>query len=282
MVFRDNIDDTYILDKDGGKTPASVTSPNNDNQYTRESLFAVVKDELFIFGGLWGRRKIAKFDRCAFVELSIQLDFDIRWLGAALAIENQSKALICFEYRYNGKSCALFDGTTIMSSFSTNYPHYAGSLGLYEGNPTTVGSLYSDGFRKVETLTSSGWSLLPDHPQNIKEHNLIGLETGALLLIGGYNSEDGALGKEIWKLEKGNWSVAGITEGIKMPSSIKIENYIFVVSGIGFNYEEYPIQRIEIEGNDIKDVKTIAEHPNDNSTPQLLHLDSSSDFCHPV
>jgi hypothetical protein len=58
----------------------------------------------------------------------------------------------------------LFDGVTITSTFSTRFSHGGGSLGFYEGNPTTVGSEYENGFQKTETLTSTGWISLADHP----------------------------------------------------------------------------------------------------------------------
>lgn len=73
-------------------------------------------------------------------------------------------AIICFANVDDGK-CNLFDGSTISSTFSTTYPHSHGSLGLYENNPTTVGCAYDAGKGKVETLTSSGWLSLNDHPQ---------------------------------------------------------------------------------------------------------------------
>ena len=76
------------------------------------------------------------------------------------------EALICFDYTY-GKYCDLFDGEAITWTFTTFVPHAYGSLGFYEGNPTTVGSRYVNGHRKVETLTSSGWTSLPDHPKYV-------------------------------------------------------------------------------------------------------------------
>ena len=74
-------------------------------------------------------------------------------------------AIVCFENSSSGKSCDLFDGTSSTPTFSSNYPHNRGSLGFYEGKPTTVGSEYSAGAKKVETLTESGWVSLSDHPE---------------------------------------------------------------------------------------------------------------------
>ena len=73
--------------------------------------------------------------------------------------------LICFEEAKPYSSCELFDGEKLSRTFSTSYTHQLGKLGLYKGNPTTVGSSESDGFRKVETLSVDGWTLLADHPK---------------------------------------------------------------------------------------------------------------------
>ena len=64
-------------------------------------------------------------------------------------------ALICFDNR-NFKSCDVFTGSTVISTCSTSYSHKDGGLGFYNGQPITVGSVIDDGFRRVETLSSSG------------------------------------------------------------------------------------------------------------------------------
>ena len=74
---------------------------------------------------------------------------------------------MCFEQSSSGTECDLFDGTSSTPTFSSNFPHSYGSLGFYEGKPTTVGvsSEYPAGAKKVETLTGSGWISLDDHPE---------------------------------------------------------------------------------------------------------------------
>jgi hypothetical protein len=77
------------------------------------------------------------------------------------------KALICFGNISPNNYCDVFDGSTAVSTFSSRYPHRAGGLGYYNGNPTTVGSGSSDEPHKVETLKIDGWTSLniPDFPQ---------------------------------------------------------------------------------------------------------------------
>ena len=65
--------------------------------------------------------------------------------------------------------CDVFKGTSIKETFSATYPHVRGGLAFYNGKPTTVGhqkELFQPG--KVETLTSTGWMRLPDHPKYVK------------------------------------------------------------------------------------------------------------------
>ena len=73
-------------------------------------------------------------------------------------------ALICFNLA-GSKSCEIFDGTrVVMSPFEPTYTHENGGLALYKKNPSTVGC-YENKHKKAESLTSTGWIALPDHPK---------------------------------------------------------------------------------------------------------------------
>jgi hypothetical protein len=72
-------------------------------------------------------------------------------------------ALVCFNIA-GSKTCEIFDGSTATTTFATSNTHELGGLGFYENQPTTVGC-YRNKHKKAETLTSSGWAALPDHPQ---------------------------------------------------------------------------------------------------------------------
>ena len=106
--------------------------------------------------------KIAKLVGCSFIQLSFQLNFDAREGHAALGIEENSKALICFGGE-NHNSCDIFYGNRVSSSQSTEFGHSHGSLGFYKGKPITVGG-DSDGFKKVESFESSSWKMMENHP----------------------------------------------------------------------------------------------------------------------
>ena len=87
---------------------------------------------------------------------------------SVLEIENWKKflALICFGFdelnMRNLKSCETFDGASVVLMTSlTNWTHDEGGLGLYEGQPTTIGCGY-EAHNKIETLSISGWTTLPD------------------------------------------------------------------------------------------------------------------------
>ena len=58
-------------------------------------------------------------------------------------------------------------------------------------------------------------------------------------------------------------------------SAVFIGESIYVIPGYGDN--EYPLQRIDLDGEEIKDVEIIDSHPNGQSWPVLFHADF--DYC---
>ena len=73
--------------------------------------------------------------------------------------------MICFGYSGDiRKTCEIFDGSTTVSTFSADWTHRYGGLGLYKNQPASVGC-YDEEHQKAETLSSSGWTALPDHPK---------------------------------------------------------------------------------------------------------------------
>ena len=73
-------------------------------------------------------------------------------------------ALVCFNYAQNSKTCEIFDGSTTVTTFEASYTHGIGGLGFYNSQPATVGC-YRSKHKKAETMTSTGWAALPDHPE---------------------------------------------------------------------------------------------------------------------
>ena len=108
--------------------------------------------------------QIAKLENCEWKEEPTRLINEIYPWSAALSTAGGEEALICFEMKSN-KKCELFDGTSTVSTHEANFQHDGGKLGLYKGQPTTVGSYSWEGQNKVETLSSSGWSFLGDFPR---------------------------------------------------------------------------------------------------------------------
>lgn len=100
---------------------------------------------------------------CELQEHSERLINPISFGSAALAIEGN--ALICFDYEYESR-CETFDGKSSISTYSTRSNHWGGKLGLFKGQPTTVGDNLSGGETEtVETLRFSGWGFLPSFPR---------------------------------------------------------------------------------------------------------------------
>ena len=76
--------------------------------------------------------------------------------------------------------------------------------------------------QKAEMLSQTGWTALPYHPlwllttfqdfyffRKISDHSLVGLENGAMLLLGGYDFGSGSEQTGIWELKDEEWSRIG-------------------------------------------------------------------------
>ncbi|CBY15792.1 unnamed protein product, partial [Oikopleura dioica] len=209
LVIPRSVDESYLQSGDGSsQISATINAPRND--YADYAAHALVNGKLHIFGGNYDRIKIARLDDCSLNELTVRLNEERKYGHAALSIENGTKALICFGYSYDTRrTCEIFDGSTTVSTFASDWTHRNGGLGLYKNQPTSVGCFY-DKHRKAETLSATGWIALPDHPKRISEHSLVALENQSMLLIGGRDwGNDGAPQSRIWQLKDENWNQIG-------------------------------------------------------------------------
>ncbi|CBY42699.1 unnamed protein product, partial [Oikopleura dioica] len=210
LVIPYKVDESYLQSGDGSsQISATINAPIND--YALYAAHALVNGKLHIFGGISDSKKIARLDDCSLNELTVRLDEE-RYNGhAALSIENGEKALICFDWDGDiRKTCEIFDGSTTVSTFASDWTHQNGALGLYKNQPASVGCR-SEKHRKAETLSATGWTSLPDHPERISEHSLVGLENQSMLLIGGteYWGNKGYAQSRIWQLKDENWNQIG-------------------------------------------------------------------------
>ena len=177
LVVLEDLRLVYSISEDGKlNKKASVFAGRND--YAQYAQFALVKNQLHIFGGQSDMKKVARLEGCVFKELAARLNSYYAWGSAAVALDGGSKgntckisvcmnvlALICFDYsRGDSKNCDLFDGEQSSRSFKTVYQHWWAKLALNKGQATSVGSYYKEGQKKVETLGSDGWTFLPDAP----------------------------------------------------------------------------------------------------------------------
>ncbi|CAG5102927.1 Oidioi.mRNA.OKI2018_I69.chr1.g532.t1.cds [Oikopleura dioica] len=222
---------------------------------------------------------IGKLDGCNFVELSIRLNFRYYHDSAAVAFDDGAIALICFPGYSPIESCEIFDLTSATPTHSTQYTHTYGKLGIYQGNPITVGSYYSSGTKKVEVYNPTGWFSMPDHTRNIYAHTLTGLDDGSLILAGGYDMTQDSFSKNIWMLKNGSWDIIGLMKmNYYLASAIRIESEIFIASGRpAENVGNYPVERIIFEDNQFIETNIIASHDSSNYIPVLFAVEI--DFC---
>lgn len=195
MLLAPTLTQSHIISGDGLTKSTPVISAPSEN-YAENSIFAVVTGELFIFGGesddqkvnflkIFNHRrqlfKIARLSGCNLVDTGLKTGerYNSGSTSSAIEINNGEQglnliisslkfkifeALLCFDVEFS-KNCEIFDTTSIVSTHSTQFTHQRGSLGYYLGQPTTVGSVQSDGQNKVETYSTTGWTSLPDSPR---------------------------------------------------------------------------------------------------------------------
>jgi len=193
---------------------------------------------------------------------------------AALSIENGQKVLVCFgEWDDTRKSCEIFDGSVTTPTFAAEYTHRSGELGLYNNQPATVGCGDAK-HQKAETLSETGWTALPDFSLQISHHSLVGLDNGAMLLLGGYDWGSDSAQTGIWQLKEDQWSRIG---EFSMPA---YSGSTFAVSRSIYFFEAYSsaIHRIDIDENDeLEAVEEIGIQPGSYLRPILLQ--TTNDYC---
>ncbi|CAG5113076.1 Oidioi.mRNA.OKI2018_I69.chr2.g7221.t1.cds [Oikopleura dioica] len=185
--------------------------------------------------------------------------------------------LVCFEYSSPSIACNIFDGSQTTKTYSTSYGHYYGGLGLYNGQPTTVGSGPNKILRNVETLTPTGWIELEEYPVAQYGHSLIGLDDGSMLAFGGF-SKDGFWESvsEIRRLKDNKWTLVGnLLEKTSKASVLKSGSSIYLVSGDDKNA---PTQRIDLDGNEISNITVIAYQPQ-GAVERPVLFETTFDRC---
>ncbi|CBY12471.1 unnamed protein product, partial [Oikopleura dioica] len=264
LVIPEYYDSSYLIKKDGSISAATISATTD--RFTKNVKHALVKGRLFIFGGSSDSKKIARLDGCRFNELSARFN-KYRGLGSeTLSIDSGSLALICFEVR--DKSCETFDGTTAAMTFSATWTHYHGGLGMYRNHPATVGC-YNARHKKAETLSSTGWSALPDFPERINSHSIVGLDNESMLLFGGYISGEPQTG--IWQLKNDQWNKIG-----ELATSATAGSVFY--SGRSIYYFGYSIQRIDLNAKEeLEKVELIGKLPKSSSYPVLFA--TTPDYC---
>lgn len=274
LVILSDVTSSFITNGDGSEiSAAQINAPSRD--YANYAKSAIVQGKLHIFGGS-NNKNIVRLDSCTLVLLPYRLNFDAYDGHAALSISDNSEALICF-HAVDWKYCEVFTGSSVVPSYSTRYSHNKGGLGFYNGRPITVGSGLSDGYRKVETLASTGWGDLADSPMNYNAHALIGLGND-LLMIGGYDNDHSFQRSDIWRLSDNSWSQeAPLKQSVAWGAAIAIENSIFIVGGHDQTSGSYS-QRIDIQENDvIAGVQQIGALPGAYIWPLLFS--TSQNYC---
>jgi len=267
LVIPIYVDKSYLQSGDGSsQISATINAP--ENEYADYAAYALVNGKLHIFGGDSDSKKIARLEDCTLNELTVRLNEERSDGHAALSIENGKKALICFgPYAGVRKTCEIFDGSTTVSTFSADWTHYHGGLGLYKNQPTSVGC-WSEQHQKAETLSATGWTALPNHPKRISAHSLVALENQSMLLIGGRDYGNGGdFQSGIWQLKDEKWNKIGeLFQADYFGSAIYIGRSVYY-----FGYQSRAIERIDFTKKEVlQNVAQIGNQPADYWLPVLF------------
>ncbi|CBY12465.1 unnamed protein product [Oikopleura dioica] len=275
LVIPYKVDESYLQSGDGSSQfSATINAP--ENNYASEAAHALVNGKLHIFGGNSDVTMIARLDDCSLNELTVRLNEQRSSGHAALSIENGENVLICFGWTGDiRRTCEIFDGSTTVSTFSADWTHNYGGLGLYKNQPTSVGS-YEKEHQKAETLSASGWTALPDHPKRISSHSLVALENQSMLLIGGRDSGNGGVTQSgIWQLKDENWNQIGeLLQADFFGSAIYIGRSVYY-----FGYDSKAIERLDFneETEELQTVSQIGNQPGNYYYPVLFQ--TVSNYC---
>jgi len=274
LVIPYDVDKSYLQVGDGtSQISATINAPEND--YTMDAAHALVNGELHIFGGYSDTYKIARLDGCSLNELPARLNGQRTSGHAAVSFENGQKALVCFGFTQ--KSCDIFDGSSASPTYATEWTHQWGGLGLFKNQPATVSCNYYE-HQKAETLSATGWTSLPDHPLKMALHSLVGLENGAMLLLGGRDwGSGGQIGEVttgIWELKEEKWSRIGeLLQPAREGSGIYVGRAVYY-----FEKENTAIYRLDLDENEeLEAVEEIGSQSGNYWFPVLFQTDN--DFC---
>jgi len=268
---------SYLQSGDGSsQISATINAPKND--YADYAAFALVKGELHIFGGRSDGFKIARLDSCSFNKLPAPLNEERRWGHAAVSTENGQKALVCFGRSGSDdtfKSCEIFDGSSTVPTFLAKRTHEYGGLGLFKNQPATVGCDDAKHYR-AETLSATGWTALPMHPLRPSRHSLVGLENGAMMLLGGYDWDGYPVVPQtgIWQLKEDQWNRIGeLSKPAVAGSAIYVSRSVYF-----FEYENSAIYRVDLDENEeFEAVEEIGSQQGSYHYPVLFQTDN--DYC---
>jgi len=278
LVIPHKLDRSYLQNGDG-TSQISPTINMPENNYASNAAFALVNGEPHIFGGGSDNYKIARLDGCSFTELPARLN-EARFAGhAAVSTENGQKALVCFGNLEDiRKTCEIFDGSSSATTFAAEWSHGYCGLGLYNNQPATVGDGFQES-KKVETLTATGWTALPDFSFSIAYHSLVGLDNGAILLLGGRNlDEEGSYQTGIWQLKEEQngavWSRIGeLSKPAAMGSAIYIARSVYY-----FEWKNLGLYRLDMDRNeDLEAIEEIATQPERYANTVLFQ--TTNDYC---
>ncbi|CAG5109590.1 Oidioi.mRNA.OKI2018_I69.chr2.g4110.t1.cds [Oikopleura dioica] len=122
---------------------------------------------------------------------------------------------------------------------------------------------------------------IPNHKllPTLDGHTLAGLESGAMLMIGGWDEPNFEHTRDIWILNENAWKLIGsLQESNSYGSALRIGDYIYVVSGDkAAPSGSFPVERINVANKEVIETKVIGSHAHQNDIPIIF--EATAYFC---
>ncbi|CAG5104554.1 Oidioi.mRNA.OKI2018_I69.chr1.g1330.t1.cds [Oikopleura dioica] len=185
-------EESYLQNTIGRKTPVQYSFPDSDSGYIKYAAGVYFQGRFHVFGGYKDSKAILILNGCDFEKQSLSLVYSHRYTQTAIALQDDSRVLLCFWFdsNYKHKRCQYYDGRTVgLDLYSTQADHQKGCVGFFGDDIITLGSedYGKQNYVEIRNSESSEWSRTTDFPGegDTEGRFCLGVSDG-LITIGGY------------------------------------------------------------------------------------------------
>jgi len=252
------------------------------NGYLYKAGHAMLKGQLYLFGGDYDFRRVSILNGCEFIDFEHKLLTNFDAYFGSVAVQNDAEVFLCFRNNPS-KTCEVFDGrTSRIEKKESNVGHYRGALGIYENQPIAVGAWSATEGMKVEILGDSAWEFVQDHPETHYSTGVVTVPEG-ILSVGGYSYATNAAMKAVYLFSNLQWSHVGeLNYATRYNTVFALGSKIFSIAG---NENPYQSEKFVWDGESVTDNEMVMGHGRQFTRPVVWESepgqceDSCQNFC---